>query len=113
MAKMNVRKLIRFGKNSYVISLPKQWVDKTKLKKGDLISIDETKEGLVLKTNSAEVKEEPKSIVINAENNAEKNGQVQQPGKQNRKAAQGIDCLDRARPADPPHQHFCDHRNPR
>lgn len=68
MIKINVRKLIGFGKNSYVVSLPKQWVDKNKLNKGDLLSIDESKEGLLLKTNNLEVKEEPKTAVINAEN---------------------------------------------
>jgi len=66
---MNMRKLIRFGKNSYVLSLPKPWVEKNKLQKGDLISIEEAKDGLFLKTNSTEtLKEEPKSIVIEAEN---------------------------------------------
>ena len=66
---MNVRKLISFGKNSYIISLPKQWVDKNKLSKGDLLSLEENKEGLLLKINSNEAaKEEPKTMVINAEN---------------------------------------------
>jgi len=68
VVKINVRKLIGFGKNSYVVSLPKQWVEKNKLNKGDLISIDENKEGLLLKTNNVELKkEEPKTMVINAE----------------------------------------------
>lgn len=65
---MNMRKLISFGKNSYIISLPKLWIDKNKLKKGDLISVEENKEGLLLRTNNAKIKEEPKRIVINAEN---------------------------------------------
>lgn len=38
---MDFRKLIGFGKNSYVISLPKAWVQKNKLKKGDPIYIEE------------------------------------------------------------------------
>ncbi len=63
-----MRKLISFGKNSFVVSLPKQWVDKNNLKKGDLISIEEGKEGLLLKTGNVDLKkEEPSSIVINAE----------------------------------------------
>lgn len=67
--KMNMRRLISFGKNSYIISLPKQWIDKNKLKKGDLISIEENKTGLTLKINSAELKkEEPKTIILDAEN---------------------------------------------
>lgn len=66
---MNIRKIISFGKNSYVISIPKQWIDKNKLKKGDIVSIEEGKDGLLLRTNQAESKkQEPKSIIINAEN---------------------------------------------
>ncbi|MBI2129883.1 AbrB/MazE/SpoVT family DNA-binding domain-containing protein [Candidatus Woesearchaeota archaeon] len=38
---MEFRKLIGFGKNSYIISLPKAWVQKNKLKKGDPIYIEE------------------------------------------------------------------------
>ena len=67
MVKMDVRKLISFGKNSHIVSLPKSWVDRNKLKKGDLISIHEISEGLILKTGHREIKEEPRSIVINAE----------------------------------------------
>lgn len=64
-----MRKLIGFGKNSYVVSIPKQWIERNKLKKGDLISIEEGKEGLLLRTGNADIrKEEPASIVINAEN---------------------------------------------
>jgi phosphate uptake regulator len=33
------RKLIKFGKNSFIVSLPKQWVDHNNLKKGSLIHI--------------------------------------------------------------------------
>ncbi len=62
-----MRRLIGFGKNSYVVSIPKQWVDKNNLKKGDLISIEEGKEGLLLRTNVSPVKEEPRRAVINAE----------------------------------------------
>lgn len=37
---MLYRKLIKFGDSSFVISLPKEWVDKNSLKKGDVIGID-------------------------------------------------------------------------
>ena len=37
---MEFRKLIRFGKSSYVISLPKKWVEKNKLEKGNTISLE-------------------------------------------------------------------------
>jgi phosphate uptake regulator len=64
---MDMRKLIGFGKNSFVVSLPKVWVEKNKLSKGDLISLEEDKEGLVLRTNQGSAKDEPKRIVINAD----------------------------------------------
>jgi phosphate uptake regulator len=65
---MNMRKLIGFGKNSYVVSLPKFWVDKNKLKKGDLLSLEESKEGLMLKTSGVEVKDEIRRAVVDASN---------------------------------------------
>ena len=66
---MDMRKLIGFGKNSFVISIPKLWIDKNNLKKGDFISLDEGKDGLLLKTYSNEVqKSEPSKRVINADN---------------------------------------------
>ncbi len=68
VVKINMRRLISFGKNSFIVSLPKLWVDKNKLKKGDLISIEESKEGLLLRTNKSEMKEELRRIIINAEN---------------------------------------------
>lgn len=39
---METRKLINFGKASYVVSLPKQWIKKHSLNKGDILSIAET-----------------------------------------------------------------------
>jgi len=62
-----MRKLIGFGKSSYVVSLPKQWIDKNKLKKGDLLSIEEGKEGLLFRTNAPSLKDEERRAVINAE----------------------------------------------
>lgn len=42
MAEQGSKKLIRFGNSSFIITLPKSWIDKHKLKKGDLIFIEET-----------------------------------------------------------------------
>ena len=44
---MNTRKIIEFGKSSYVVSIPKDWFDKHKLKKGDLLYFDDCSEELV------------------------------------------------------------------
>ena len=37
---MDLRKVIKFGDNSYVISLPNKWMRENKIKKGDLINLD-------------------------------------------------------------------------
>ena len=38
--KMEYRKIIEFGKSSYVVSLPKRWLNEQNLRKGDVIYID-------------------------------------------------------------------------
>ncbi len=45
---MEYRKLISFGKNSFVISIPKSWVRQNNLKKGALINVEEQDNNLVL-----------------------------------------------------------------
>ncbi len=64
---MEYRKLISFGKSSFVVSLPKPWVDKHKLKKGDIIHFDENDNNLVLMPKQFEKKEEEKEIIINVD----------------------------------------------
>ena len=63
---MEYRKLISFGKSSYVVSLPKPWVRHNKLKKGDLIYIDEKENSLMLSPRP-ESKDEHKKIIINVD----------------------------------------------
>ncbi|MFC1800868.1 PhoU domain-containing protein [Nanoarchaeota archaeon] len=66
---MEYRKLISFGKSSYVVSIPKNWVFENKLKKGDLIRLDQEYGNLVLqpKINENDQPSEPKEILINVE----------------------------------------------
>lgn len=45
---MDLRKMIKFGKSSYVITLPNEWVLRNKLEKGDLLNIIENKDTLVV-----------------------------------------------------------------
>src|SRR3989338_6061280 len=66
---MEYRKLISFGRNSYVVSIPKPWVIKNKLKKGDLISMhDEGSELTVSLNNNNSMQQEPRETTIEAEN---------------------------------------------
>ncbi|MBD3310159.1 AbrB/MazE/SpoVT family DNA-binding domain-containing protein [Candidatus Woesearchaeota archaeon] len=62
------RKLIKFGDSSFVVSLPKDWITKHNLVKGDTIYVDENENGLVLKPKEIKTRKEPKSMVIDADN---------------------------------------------
>ncbi len=66
MVYIDVRKLISFGKGSYIVSMPKSWIEKNKLKKGDLISLDDEGVELVLKAGNEEIKSDSFEIAIDA-----------------------------------------------
>jgi len=61
---MDFRKLIKFGKSSFVVSLPKSWITKNKLKKGDLIGVKINKDELLLSPKLEQRKADPKEITI-------------------------------------------------
>ena len=62
---MEYRKLIRFGKNSFVVSLPKPWVNQNKLVKGDLIYIEESGPTLILSKKDLDKPERESEKIIN------------------------------------------------
>lgn len=62
---MEYRKLISFGKSSFVVSLPKPWIGQNKLKKGDLIYMEENGQNLMLSKSTVKDGEEEKTKVIN------------------------------------------------
>lgn len=64
---MEYRKLISFGKSSYVVSLPKSWVTHNKLKKGDLIYFEENGGNIILNAQESHLPEKEHSIVINVD----------------------------------------------
>ena len=66
MVKIDVRKLISFGRGSFIVSMPKSWIEKNNLKKGDLISVDDDGAELVLKASQEEKKGLSKEIDIDA-----------------------------------------------
>ena len=66
MVNIDVRKLISFGKGSYIISMPKRWIEKNNLKKGDLISVSDDGFELVLRANQQEEKQDALEIDIDA-----------------------------------------------
>src|SRR3989344_5298585 len=63
---MEYRKLISFGKSSYVVSLPKSWVTQNNLKKGDLIYFEQQGGNLLVQPKENEVVDQ-KSIIITAD----------------------------------------------
>ena len=58
------RRLIKFGNSSYVVSLPKEWVEKNNLKKGELVYMDYSKNKLVLSPMAQNYIEEEKKMTI-------------------------------------------------
>ena len=57
---MNIRKLVKAGIASFTVSLPKEWIEKNKLKKGDSVYIVEKSANELLL--STEMKEQPKEL---------------------------------------------------
>ena len=66
MVNIDVRKLISFGKGSYVISMPKRWIEKNNLKKGDFISVSDDGFELILSASQKEEKLDVREIDIDA-----------------------------------------------
>lgn len=66
VSKIDVRKLISFGKGSFIVSMPKSWIEKNNLKKGDLISISDDGFELVLSAGQQDKKLENREISIEA-----------------------------------------------
>src|SRR3989344_7608468 len=60
---MEQRKLIKFGGSSFVLSLPNHWLKKNKLKKGDILYLEESSEGNIIMSPS--IKEDSEISVIN------------------------------------------------
>tara|TARA_Y100000310_G_scaffold335338_2_gene417097 strand:+ start:14009 stop:14977 length:969 start_codon:yes stop_codon:yes gene_type:complete len=66
---MDYRKLIKFGNNSYVISLPKEWLKKNQLDKGNLIYLNENSNNeIVLAPTLSETQQESKETILNVDN---------------------------------------------
>ena len=64
---MEYRKIISFGKSSFVVSLPKSWVVQNKLQKGDVVYFEEDNNNLVLQPRRETTGDEEKEIVIDVD----------------------------------------------
>jgi phosphate uptake regulator len=65
--KMDFRKIIAFGKSSFVISLPKSWLETHKLKRGDVVFLEQESDKLVLMPKEKEEQKEEKKAFINTD----------------------------------------------
>lgn len=70
--KMEVRKLVKSGNSSIVVSLPKSWIEKNRLKQGDNVFIDEEKSGLTIKKEHKQKEPEKKEKIINVDGKSER-----------------------------------------
>ena len=64
---MESRKIIGFGKSSLVVSLPKEWIEKNALKKGDEIFFNLSGDELSLRKNVYESKKPERTAIISAD----------------------------------------------
>lgn len=68
---MEQRKLIRLGNSSFAISLPKNWIEKSGLKKGDDVFITPNSNGELIIQPELKAMNDTKKITINLENKDE------------------------------------------
>jgi len=77
---MEERKLIRLGNSSFAIALPKGWIDKSGLKKGDKVSIvPDNNGGLVIGSDIGGA-EKTKEIILDLNDKEEKQLQIELVG---------------------------------
>ncbi|KYK25458.1 hypothetical protein AYK26_05980 [Euryarchaeota archaeon SM23-78] len=69
---MQIRRLVKSGLSSFTVALPKDWIDKNKLDKGDFLYIDEVDNTLRVSAKSKKEKPERKEIVIHTEGKSQK-----------------------------------------
>jgi len=65
---MQIRKLVKSGLSSFVVAVPKEWLEKNKLKAGDNIYLEESKDGtLIISKELKEKLKEKKEIIIDVD----------------------------------------------
>jgi len=64
---VDYRKIIKFGNSSHVVSLPKTWLEKNNLKKGDSLFFEENENQDLVLSSKPKGKTEKKEILINAD----------------------------------------------
>ncbi len=67
MANREQRRLIKFGNSSFIVALPKEWIKRNKLKKGDLIHFSENTNNELVLSSGEEKEKEIRSLIINVD----------------------------------------------
>jgi len=65
---MQPRKLVKAGQSSHTISLPKSWLDRNKLKRGDVVYLNELNNNLVIAPERREAAIAPRELTIIVDN---------------------------------------------
>lgn len=66
---MDIRTLVKSGKASYTVAIPKHWIEKNKLKKGDKLYIDEKSDHeILISTHHMKAPSQAREVVINVDN---------------------------------------------
>lgn len=64
---MEFRKLMAFGNSSYIISVPKAWIEKNRLEKGDVLSVEQKPNELILSTKNDDERKILKEATVSPE----------------------------------------------
>src|SRR3989338_10255022 len=64
---MEFRKLMAFGNSSYIVSVPKAWVEKNRLKKGDVLFVEQKPNELILSSRDEGERRKISEVSVNTE----------------------------------------------
>ncbi len=68
---MEFRKLMAFGNSSFIVSVPKAWVEKNRLKKGDVLMVEEKPSELIFTLRDSAEGKKIREVTISAEDKSE------------------------------------------
>ena len=66
------RRLIKFGNSSFVVSLPKDWIEKNNLSKGDIVYLENLDDVIVLSSKNKKKNSVKTNVTINTDNGNQK-----------------------------------------
>jgi len=64
---MEYRKLMAFGNSSFIVSIPKAWIEKNRLKKGDVLFVEQKPNELILTFKDASERRRINEVTVNPE----------------------------------------------